>query len=288
VAGSARDWVVDVEPGAFERQVVERSREVPVVVDFWAPWCQPCRMLAPLLERLVGERQGAVVLAKVNVDELPDVAGQFYISAIPAVKAFRDGRVVLEFEGLLPEPQLSDFLDRLVPSAADRLVKEAAGLEASDAAAAEKLYRQALEQDSRQEAAQLGLIRLLVARGADDEAGELLESTAFGEEYAGEAERLQARVFLRQHGRAFGDVTAARKQHQEDPENAPKRYELGCALAAAGQYEEALGLLLSAAERDPKLATAKVREVMVKVFYAVGVRSPLADEYRDKLSRLLY
>jgi putative thioredoxin len=288
MSASQTAWVVDVAAADFERAVVERSRQQPVVVDFWAPWCGPCRALAPVLERLVREREGAVTLAKVNVDEAPEVAGRYHVSAIPAVKAFRDGQVVLEFEGLLPEPHLRDFLDRIVPSEADRLVQQAAAREAANPAEAEALYRRALAQDKRHEAALVGLARVLLARGEGREAEELLASTGFGEAHAAEAERLQAVIFLRQHARAFGDEATARRRQEAELENAERRYELGCVLAAAGKYSEALALLLSAAERDRKLASAKVREVMVQVFYAVGVRSPLADEYRDKLARVLY
>src|SRR5262245_23963011 len=124
--------VRNVTDADFEREVIEASHETPVVVDFWAPWCQPCLMLAPLLERLVAERNGAVLLAKVNIDESQQMAGRLGVESIPAVKAFRDGRVVMEFVGLYPEPALREFLDRLMPSEADRAVKEAGAVAATD------------------------------------------------------------------------------------------------------------------------------------------------------------
>jgi putative thioredoxin len=281
-------WVRDVAEADFEREVIERSHERPVVVDFWAPWCGPCRMLGPLLERLAEEGGGDFLLAKVNVDEAPGLAAHFGIDGIPAVKAFRDGRLVLEFVGLLPEPQLRQFLDRVRPSEADRLAGQAGPLEETDPARAEELYRRAAELDRDHEAARIGLARVLLTRGRDEEAAEVLERLGPGGEQGAEYARLEAALFLRRHGREFGDAAALRKRVDADPENAQLRFELGSALAAAGRYPEALEQLLAAAARDRKLAAAKVREVMVKVFHAVGVRSPLADDYRDKLSRLLY
>jgi putative thioredoxin len=281
-------WVVNVAEGEFEQAVLQRSHEVPVVVDFWAPWCGPCQMLAPVLESLVEERGGAVVLAKVNTDEAPELAQRYGISSIPAVIAFRGGRPVLDFIGVLPEPQLRDFLDQVGPSEAERTMQQATALEATRPEEAEKLYRRTLELERNNEAALLGLARLLVARGQDDEAAELLEQVGAGGENGAEAERLNGTIFLRQHARPLGDEAAARHRLEKDPTNAQARYELGCLVAAAGRYPEALELLLAAAERDPKLAASAIREVMVKIFQVIGVRSPLADEYRNKLSGLLY
>ena len=281
-------WVVDVQEPEFERDVIGRSYERPVVVDFWAPWCGPCRALGPVLERLAAEAAGAFVLAKVNVDDAQELALRYGIEGIPAVKAFRDGQPVLGFVGLLPEAQLKEFLDRIRPSEADQVVRQAGAAEPGDTAEAEALYRRALEIDPRHDGAILGLARLLIAGGQDDAAQELLERIQVGSAQAEEVDRLGTLLFLRRAGRDFGDVDSAGRRVENDPDNAGYRYELGCVLAANGRYPEALDLLLSAAKRDRKLAAAKVREVMVKIFQVVGVRSPLADEYRDKLSRLLY
>ncbi len=285
---AASGWVKDVAEADFEREVIERSRTVPVVVDFWAPWCGPCRMLGPMLEALAEEHQGGFVLAKVNTDQAQNLAYEFRIEGIPAVKAFRDGRVVLEFVGLLPEPQLRSFIQQVVPGPGERLAADAAKLETTNPAEAEAAYRRALEQDPRNDAALVGLARVLIGRGQDAEAREFLGRAVPRDDLGAEIERLEALLFLREHARPFGDEAAARRRADAEPDSAERRYELGCVLAAAGKYPEALQALLSAAERDARLATSKVREVMVKVFQAVGVRSPLADEYRDKLARLLY
>jgi putative thioredoxin len=281
-------WVVDVAEADFEREVIDRSRERPVVVDFWAPWCGPCRALGPILEKLARERNGDFLLAKINTDEAQNLAMGFQIEGIPAIKAFRDGKLVLEFTGALPEPQLREFLDRVCPSEADRLVSQAAPLEGSRPEQAEALYRRALELNSKHQGASVGLARLFVARREDGPAGELLDRLVPGGEFASEADRLRGLVELRRQARDLGDESAARRRVASEPENAEAQYALGCILAAAGHFPEALAELLIAAERDKDLARAKVREAMVRIFHVVGVRSELADEYRDKLSRLLY
>ncbi len=285
---SPSPWVLDVAEADFEREVIQRSKELPVVVDFWASWCQPCLLLGPMLEKVVAARGGAVVLAKVDVDRAPGLAERYAVQSIPAVKAFRDGRLIAEFVGVYPEEQLGQFLDSLAPTEAEQAVRAAAEKETADPAAAEAQYRRALEQDPNLGDAVVGLARLLLAQGKDEQAADLLGSVGLTGEQAAEAERLNAVVALRQLARGFASEEALRQRVQADPDNARLRYELGCVLAAAGRSPEALEAFLAAAERDRKLGSTAVREAMVKVFYAVGVRSPLADEYRDKLTRLLY
>jgi putative thioredoxin len=280
-------WVVDVAEADFQREVVERSRQVPVVVDFWAPWCGPCRMLGPLLERLAEERAGAFVLAKVNTEAAPRLAYEFGIDAIPAVKAFRDGRVVLSFTGLLPEPQLREFLDRICPSESDRLATQAAAAEVKQPEDAERIFRRVLDKEPNHTGALVGLARIMLARGRDDEAEELLGRAGLGADHQEEIDKLTAILVLRRLASEFGTEEAAHQRLAREPENAAYLYQLGVVLAATGRHNDALKLLLLAGEKNPKLAT-KVKEAMVQVFQAIGVRNPLADEYRAKLSRLLY
>jgi putative thioredoxin len=279
-------WIRDVAEAEFDRAVIEASRQQAVVVDFWAPWCGPCRALGPVLEKLVAERNGEMLLAKVNTDEAPTLAERFGISGIPAVMAFRDGRLVDSFVGVLPERQLRAFLDGLRPREADQALTAAE--KATDPAEAERLYRQALDQDANLEAARLGLARLLVRQGILEEVEGLLEPLGSEGPAGEEAENLKAEAFLRLKARSFGSPEEVRRRQEADPAKAQPRYELGCVLAAEGQYPQALEMLLSAGERDPKLAAGPVREAMVKVFFALGVRHPLADDYRRKLSSLLY
>lgn len=285
---ASSQWVRNVTEASFQKEVIEASRAKPVVVDFWAEWCGPCKLLAPVLENLVKRRKGEVILAKVNIDDHPGLAQQFRVSSIPLVLAFRNGKVIRDFVGLLPEPILERFLDAICPTDAERLADKAHDLEAKSPAAAEKDYRQAIAEDRNNEAARVGLARVLLAQGKLDEIEDVLEPVGTEGEPGEEAQRIKAVVYFRRKAKDLGGEAAARKRLAAAPETARARLELGLALAAEGKYAEALPELLQTGERDVKLASSEVREAMVQVFYALGAHHALANEYRAKLARLLY
>lgn len=280
--------IIDVGDADFEAAVVERSKQLPVVVDFWAPWCGPCRMLGPLLEQLARERAGGFVLAKVDIDQAPRLAQRYGIRSIPAVQAWVDGAVVDSFEGALSAPRVRQFIDRLAPDPLERRAKQAQARAAQDPAGAEAELRAVLEASPRHERASVALAGLLLDRGRDEEAQAVLDGMGLARQLQAEVEKLEARVFLARLGRESGGEAAARASVEADPKDARARWRLGCALAAAARYEEALASLLEAAKLDKKLGQTEAREAMVKVFFAIGARDPLADRYRQELARAIY
>jgi putative thioredoxin len=279
--------VVDVGDQDFEREVLDRSRERPVVVDFWAPWCGPCRTLGPVLERLAVEHAGAFVLAKVNVDDAPGVSGAFGIQGIPAVKAFRDGTLVAEFVGAQPEAAVRQFLDAVLPTEADRLAGEGERRAAAgDAAGAEAAFKEALAADARQPRALLGLARLYAAAGKESEALPLLERVPPGTPVTREAERFAAE--LRTRVDATGDEAALRARVAATVTDLDARLQLGRVLAARGKYEDALAQLLEVVRRDPTFADEAARRAMLDVFEVLGPRDPLTERYRSELAKALF
>jgi len=283
---SQSPWVVDVTEADFQEQIVERSKQQPVVIDFWAPWCGPCRALGPMLEALAEESAGGFLLAKVNVDENPNLAGEFNVSGIPAVFAVRDATVIDGFSGLMPEDKLRQFLAGLSPSEAEALTTQGLAKEGDDVRGAEEAYRAALAADAQQEAARIGLARVLLGgEGREAEAEELIRGIEVGP-HVEEAERLRRVLQLRQPRHDESELTEARSGVGANTAEAYLR--LGAVLAGRGEYVPALDALLAAAERDKKLAANEVRELMVSIFHIIGVRSETADEYRDKLRALLY
>ena len=250
--------VFDVDEAGFERLVIERSRELPVVVDFWAEWCAPCRQLGPVLERAVTERAGKVELAKVDTDANQALAARYGIQGIPAVKAFRDGEVANEFTGALPPAQVERFLDTLVPSEADEATR--AAVESGD----EQALRRALTHDARQTSAAAALARLLLARGEAQEAL-LTVRPVEAVDYACAGLAARARLVL------TGDA----------PDEA-------FAAVDAGDHDRGLELLQSAVTAtDDAERRDLLRKVMVGLFTELGADSELAREHRRRLAATL-
>ena len=287
-AAAAGPAIVDVGDADFAREVIEHSSRVPVIVDFWAPWCGPCRQLGPALERAVNEQAGALRLAKVNVDQSPQVARQFGVQSIPLVLAFRDGKPVAEFVGAQPEAVLKRFVASLLPSNADRLAREAAELlEAGHANAAEERLRAALAEDARHPQALLGLARVLGERSKTEEALALLERiSAAPAGVEQEATRLASE--LRMASAPVDDLEALRARVAAAPDDLAARLEFGRALAGARRYAEALPELLAVIERDKDFADEAARKAMLDVFGLLGSEHPLVQEYRSALARVLF
>ena len=281
-------YVHDATDATFEREAIERSRTAPVVVDFWAPWCAPCRSLGPVLERLAEEHAGAFELVKVNVDENPAVASAFAVRSIPRVVALRDGQAVSQFEGALPEASVRRFLETLLPTRADALTAEGQRLaEAGHQNAAEDRYREALALDARHPGALVGLAAVLGERGETAAALELIERVGPGLPESEAAERLAAALRTRGAAADFDEAgLRARLDAQEGDLDA--RVDLGIGLAATGRNDEALETLLEAVRRDPRHRDEAARRAMLDLFALLGADHPLTQRYRSALARALF
>jgi len=274
----------DTVTATFERDVIEASRRVPVLVDFWAPWCGPCRALKPILEKLVGEFEGRFLLAKINTDEHPEIATRYGVRGIPNVKAFVDGAPVNEFVGALPEGAVRQFLEQVLPGPGETLRRQARDAVArGDFEAAEAALREALALDSRNEAAKVDLAELLVARQDFAGAEPLLDSIP--EPLRDErAQRLAARIAFGKRGQSLPDAAELESRVAARPGDMDARLALAERLVAEGSYAAALEALLEVVRRDRAEKREAARAAMVKVFRLATDRAELVADYRRRLA----
>ncbi|MBF0627461.1 MAG: tetratricopeptide repeat protein [Magnetococcales bacterium] len=279
-------WVGEVEGSTFEREVVERSRRVPVLVDFWAVWCGPCRTLGPILEKLANEMDGRFFLAKIDSDREPELARRYEVRGIPAVKLFVDGKVVDEFTGALPESQVRRFLDQALPGEADKLVGAARTAEAEAGwAQALTFYQDALTYDAEHGQAMLGMARMLLTLGRAAEAEEVISRLKPRDRESVEAKALIARLAF---GAAEADLEGLAARVAAHPDDIEALLTLGEALVARERYEEGLERLLEVVRRDRAFREEAGRKAVLRVFDLLGPGHPLIRQYRQRLSALLF
>lgn len=281
-------YVIDVTDQTFAAEVLDQSGRVPVVVDFWAEWCGPCRMLGPILEGLAQEYQGQFILAKLDVDSNPQTAMQFRVQGIPAVKAFKDGRLVSEFTGALPEPQVRQFLEGLIPSEADLLTRQAFQWEENNQPAmAETNYREALAQKPDHYPAKVGLGRVLLNQGETDPALEILNSIPEGVPERTAADALLAGAQFLKHA-AGHTVDELKARVESDPSDVAGRYALGSLYASQMKFGPALEQFLEVVRRDRQYEDDGARKAMLAIFSLVGEDQQIIKEFRQKLANALF
>jgi len=274
------DYILNVNELDFEYEVIAYSKNTPVVVDFWATWCRPCKTLGPILEKLAIEGQGHFRLAKVNVDENPNLAIRFSIRSIPTVKAFIDGQVVDEFMGAQPEPRIREFIGKLVPPSPLKLAQEKAQslLSLHKWTEAEKIFRELLEQSPDDPALILGLIKSLLAQGQNKEANYLLNSFPPSPQYA-MAEK------LRPLSKALVEFEYNQLSTDTDLD---AMFRNSVRLAKLGNFPAALDGLLEILRVNKKYRNDTARLVFLSILEILGDEDPLTRQYRSELASVLF
>jgi putative thioredoxin len=287
------DLIKEGSTATFMTDVVEASRQVPVIVDFWATWCGPCKQLTPALEKAVTAAKGAVKMVKIDVDQNQDLAAQFRIQSVPSVFAFKDGQPVDGFAGALPESQIKSFIQKLTgqtgPSPVDQALEQAqAAYDAGDYGAAGNLYMQVLREDQTSTKAVAGVIRCAVASGQLDQAQQMLSQLP--EEALTDSEIAAAKTALElaQEGQSAGDTAGLEAQVNANPNDHQARFDLAAALYSNGYAEAAIDQLLEIVSRDREWEDDGARKRLVEIFDALGPTNPLTVAGRRKLSSMLF
>ncbi|HTJ63339.1 MAG TPA: thioredoxin [Alphaproteobacteria bacterium] len=293
-AGKGPTPIKDVTTASFEADVIAASMDTPVIVDFWAPWCGPCKQLAPALEKAVAAARGKVKLAKINIDENPDLAQALRIQSIPTVYAFFQGRPVDAFQGALPESQVKQFVDRLATQAGGNddiaaVIEQAnEALAAGDTENAIALYQAVLGEAPETPAAFLGLIRTLLAENNLAEAKSVLAQVPKAIATHADVTAAKAAIDLFEQASNAGPIGPLMEAVTRDPADHQARLDLATALYAAGKREEAFEHLLESIKRDREWHEGEVRKQLVKYFEAQGPKEPLTISGRRRLSSILF
>lgn len=292
-SGGAPEAVKDISTAEFMAEVIEASNERPVLVDFWAPWCGPCKQLGPVLEKVVAESRGKVKLVKMNIDQHPEIAGQMGVQSIPAVVAFDQGKPKDAFMGAVPESEVRRFIEKLAgpsgPSPVEQALEEAARLAAEGASSeAANLYASVLQQEPENVIALAGLGTLYLASGDAERAKAMYDAIPADQQDKPEAASLKAAIDLAEQAASLGDTSALVARIEADPKDYQARFDLAVALNAAGRREEATDQLLEIIRRDRNWNEDGARTQLLQFFEAWGPADEATLTARRQLSAILF